>query len=98
VLDDAYLTSLTLQGLSTVPGGFTFVSGMEVKVTRDEEVRTSVGPNVIVSFVVPEDKLGSTFTILHWDGSAWNEFEGSYADGYFSVETSLVGVFVLAIK
>lgn len=98
VLEDAFLTSLTLQGLSDLPGGSTFVSGMEVKVTKGGEVRPDVGPNVIVSFVIPEDKIGSNFVILHWDGSAWTELGGTVAGGYFSVETSLAGVFVLAIR
>jgi hypothetical protein len=93
-------TSGSLKGLtsSNLPGAldskFTLVSGLDASVTP-----SLTGGMVTVSFKIPAGKTGANFAILYWDGTKWVNLGGSInPPGYFSVDTSLTGDFVLVTQ
>ena len=91
---NAYLTG---QSSDKLPGAldnkFTFVSAL------DAEVTPAFNGSMIVSFKIPSDKQNANFTILHWDGSKWENLGGTRTpDGFFEVQTNQTGTFVLVTQ
>ncbi len=93
-------TSGSLHGLSsgnlpgTLDSEFSFVSSFDAEVNPG-----LTGGMMAVSFKIPSGKQGSTFAILHWDGTKWVNLGGSATPpGYFSVSTNLTGDFVLVTQ
>ncbi|HUI89734.1 MAG TPA: right-handed parallel beta-helix repeat-containing protein [Anaerolineales bacterium] len=74
-------------------GKYTFVSAVNLDVTP------SLSGTATVSFKIPAAEEGSTFAILHWNGTEWVNLGGSATPpGYFSVDTSLSGDFLLVTQ
>jgi len=77
----------------SLDGKSTFVSALDLDVTP------SLSGTATVSFKVPSGKPSSNLAILHWDGTKWVNLGGSATPpGYFSVDTSLSGDFVLVTQ
>jgi hypothetical protein len=62
---------------------------------------TPLTGSMIVGFLIPAGKQGSNFAILHWNDSTWQNLGGNRdlpKPGYFGVQTTLTGTFVLVAQ
>ncbi len=91
--------TLSDQPSARLPGAldskFTFISGFSVTTT------SPLTGSMVVSYPIPAGKEGSNFAILHWSGSAWANLGGTRGMpmlGYFGVETTLTGTFMLVTE
>lgn len=88
--DNASLVSLTTDQLPGELGEqYDFLSAFRVVVTP------ALSHTMNVGFVLPAGQTNGKFTILHWDGSKWEEVGGSQAGGLFFTNTTLTGEFIL---
>jgi hypothetical protein len=84
------LSSAQLPG--ALDGNFTFISGLDANVTP------ALLGSMTVKFTIPADQTDADFTILHWDGTQWEDLGGDNASGFFRVDTGSAGVFVLVSR
>jgi hypothetical protein len=92
--DEASLDSVTNGELpASLDGNFTFISGL------DASVEPALIGSMTVSFMIPAGQQDAEFTILHWDGTKWEELGGyKSSDTFFKVQTGSTGIFILASK
>lgn len=95
--DQATLGSQTAETLpGPLEGGLTFLSGMDVGLSQNGQVLETLDGDLEVHFVIPEGQQGSQLSILHWNGTEWEQLNGVVsADGFFEAPHSGTGVFVL---
>ena len=90
--DSATLSSI---GADKLPGpldaGLTFVSGLDVAVSPS----LSGTLRLSVHFVVPAEHINDKLTILHWDGTKWEDLGPLQT---IDAQATTAGVFVLAGK
>jgi hypothetical protein len=92
--DEASLDSVTNGELPGIlDGNFSFISGL------DASVKPALIDSMTVSFMIPAGQQDINFTILHWDGTKWEDLGGyKSSDTFFKVQSSSTGIFVLASK
>jgi hypothetical protein len=92
--DQASLSMLTRAQLpGALDGNVTFISGLDAQVTP------ALLGNMIVKFAIPADQQAFDFTILHWNGTQWEDLGGDKASNtFFSINASSTGIFVLVRK
>jgi len=82
--------------------GLTFVSAMTVALIKEgAELDELDAGTLTVSFPLPAGQGGANFAILYWDAAVgeWVELTGvEVVNGMVSVDTNLIGTFVLVVK
>jgi len=91
--------TLSDQPSTSLPGALsgqtTYISAFSVTTT------TPLTGSMTVAFLIPAGKEGSNFAILHWNDSTWQNLGGTRGlpkAGYFGVQTTLTGTFVLVAQ
>lgn len=99
-----YQSTLTLEVLDALPGGFpdgtTPVTALTFTLTKDGVAFVDLPEDTLVTVKFYAGSTSDNYSILFWDAAAgkWEDLGGSLKDGYFEVTSSFAGSFVLVTK
>ncbi len=82
-----------------LPGGFSYIAGMDVGVSSGGQVveELPVGGKITLKFPIPDGADEASLAVFFWNGSAWVEVPGGrIVDGFYVVEVNQPGIYVLA--
>jgi hypothetical protein len=83
-----------------LPNGASYIEGMSAKMSIDGKSVDIIpaGGQITLKFPIPEGKDETSLAVMFWDGSKWVEVSGEVVDGFYVIEATGPGTYVLVTR